>query len=89
MTVGQVLQFGFLGGTPQPASINSGSVRVLGPNGNVLPAALSSVQGKLVIAPPPGGWPTSGVSVVEIHGTLRASDGRPLAAPVAIAFRAQ
>ncbi len=89
VTVGQVLQFGFLGGTPQPASINSSSVRVLGPNGNVLSAALSSAQGKLILAPPPGGWPTFGVCVVEVHGTLRASDGRPLAAPVAIAFRAQ
>ncbi len=89
VATGQVLQFGFRGGSPDAASINATSVRVLGPNGNVLSAALSLLQGELVIAPPVGGWPNFGVNVIEIHGALHSSDGRALAAPLAIPFTAQ
>lgn len=85
----QALEFRFLGGTLAPASVNATTVRVLGPTGNVLSSALSTPQGRLALAPPPGGWPTNGVSTIEVHGGVQATDGRPLAAPVAIAFRAQ
>ena len=84
----QAVEFGFEGGIPQANSINANSVRVLNAAGGVLSVSLSLVGGRLQIAPPPGGWPTTGLNLIEIYPALRASDGRSLAAPLAIAFRA-
>ena len=39
-----------------------------------------AVDGELHVPEPAGGWPAG--AALELHGTLRTLDGRPLAAPV-------
>lgn len=85
----QVLQFSFQGGSLSGSTVNAGSVRVVGPAGNTLSATLSTPQGRLSLAPPPGGWPTNGLCILEVHGTVGTTDGRLLAAPLSLAFQAQ
>lgn len=89
VTTLQTLDFGFVLGNVAPASVNASSVRVLSPAGATLAAGLSVIQGRLQLAPPAGGWPVGGNCTIEIHSTVRATDGRSLAAPVSVAFRAQ
>lgn len=81
----QTLLVEFRGGALDPGSINPQSVRVLNAAGQVLNTTAFLQGQQLAIAPPGGGWP-AGTLLLELHATLQATDGTPLATRAAFEF---
>lgn len=73
-----VLSLEFAGGAPDPTSLPLGVACFRG--AAPLAALVGLESGRIVLAPPPGGWRPD--DRVELQVGLRSTDGRPLAAPV-------
>ena len=66
----------FEGGLPEASSLLAG-LRLVDAAGEELPLAASLAEGRLVLAPPPGGWAPG--TLLELHATLvSAVDADPL-----------
>lgn len=79
----------FEGGVIDSLSVGSLTVRALNSAGMMMGGATFFVQnGRLVASPPGGGWPQGDVTLELLEG-LAATDGTPLATPIALPLRAQ
>jgi hypothetical protein len=72
-----------------PASVTPNAVRVLDASLQELPAQFTTPNGGLRIDSPAAGWPPQSTLLVELHAGLRAQDGTPLSAPLALPLRTQ
>ena len=88
VTSNQSLRVAFVGGTIDSLSVSQQSVRALDAAGLPLNVAAFVQGSELVVPPPAGGWP-AGNLLIELHSTLRATNGVDLATPVALPFAAQ
>ena len=83
---GDPLELVFEGGIPDPGALGPGDVRAVDSAGQELFIGIELQGARILVHPPPGGW---GADVwLELHGSLRAIGGAPLAAPVAFRFSA-
>ena len=68
-----------------PSSVTLDAVRVRDDAGTELTTSFFSLEDRIVIEAPSGGWPAGRIRV-ELHRALRSAGGEPLATPLVIAY---